>query len=175
MCTAEEESGAVKGETGAKPFPRVPRLKAGDWHHIAITWKGLPQSTVTMYFDGRIVIPPSELHAPLWEGMDEFVLQWESNPYRDSHTIDELRISSVARTQEEINQSIAAVRARSDRHTLLLDHLDELRDANGKRQTVPEVFTGGYDPQGGIINRTNMVELVEGKSGKGLRFLRHYK
>jgi hypothetical protein len=175
VVTAEDTAGPLKGESGTNRFPRIPRLKAGDWHHVAITWKGLPQSTVSMYFDGRVVIPPVPLHAPLWEGMDQFVLQLESNPYRDAHTLDELRISSVARSQDEIEHSFAAVRARADRNTLLLDHFEEIRQASGKWQTVPEMFTFGYEPPGGLINRANMVELVEGRSGKGMRFLRHYK
>jgi len=175
VVTAEDTAGPLKGESGTNRYPRIPRLKAGDWHHIAITWKGLPQSTVTAYFDGEVAIPPVLLHAPLWEGMDGFVFQLDSNPYRDAHTLDELRVSSVARTQEEIRQSIAAVRARADRNTLLLEHFEELRETGGKWQTVPEVCTLGLDQLGGIIHRTNMVELVEGRSGKGMRFLRHYK
>lgn len=175
VVTTEDTQTLTKGDSGANRVPRIPRLKQGDWHHVAITWKGLPQSTVTMFLDGDVVIPPFLLTVPIWDGLDDFVLQLESNPYRDAHTLDELRISSVARSQAELRESIADGRARADSNTLLLDHMDEIREAKGKWQTAPEVFTLGYDVQGGVIKNTNMVALVEGKSGKGLRFLRHYK
>jgi hypothetical protein len=170
--TAEEGTGPLKGETAANPYPRIPRLKAGDWHHLAITWKGLPQNTVTLYFDGKVAIPSVLLHAPLWEGFDAFHLHFAVNPYANAHTLDELRISAVARTPEEIKASFAEARAKQDRHTLLLDHFEELREVGGKKYTVPEVFNLGMDVTGGQLTTPHAIELIEGKSGKAAKFIR---
>jgi hypothetical protein len=175
VVTIEDTVLTSKSDTSAGRATRIPRVQPGDWHHIAITWKGLPQSTVALYLDGALVSGPVELPTPLWEGIDDFVFQLLSNPYQDAHTLDELRISCVVRSPEEIRQSVASVRAQADINTLLLDHFEEIREVNGQWQTVPEVFTLGYEVQGGLINQRNMVELIEGKSGKGLRLLRHYK
>lgn len=175
VATVEDTQQQTKADYGAYRHPRIPRLKPGDWHHLAITWRGLPQSTVTMYFDGEVAIPSVLLHAPLWNDLDAFSLHLMRNPYRDAHLLDELRISAVVRSQEEIKQAIAAVTARADRHTLLLDHFDELREQGDKVQTVPEVFLLGGEATGGVFQRKGIAELVDGKSGKALKLIRHYR
>lgn len=170
--TAEEGTGPLKGETAAKPYPRIPRLKAGDWHQLAVTWKGLPQSTVALYFDGKVAIPEVLLPAPLWEDFDAFQLHLLVNPYANAHSLDELRISAVARTPEEIATAFTEARAKQDRHTLLLDRFEALREINGKKFTVPEVFNLGMDVSGGLLTTPFAIELVEGKSGKAAKFIR---
>ena len=54
---------------------------------------------------------------------------WAMN---NAHSLDELRISAVARTQEEIKATITAGRVVQDCHTLLLDRFEELREVGGK-------------------------------------------
>ena len=121
---------------------------------------------------GSPPIPSVLLNAPLWEGVGSFQLHLPVNPYANAHTLDELRISAVARTPEEIKAAVTDARAKQDRHTLLLDRFEELREIDGKKFTVPEVFNLGMDITGGQLTTPYAIELVEGKSGKAAKFIR---
>jgi hypothetical protein len=171
IATVEETQLTSKADVGGKRYPRTPRLKKGDWHHLALVWQGDPQ-TLAIYIDGELMLRPYALQAPIWEGLYAMALDFVVGPYAASQSIDELRLSSRARTAEEVRQAYQARRAAADKFTTVLDHCDQFRPVGNRWETVPEVFAVGLDVRGGRIARTNSVELVDGPSGKALQLWR---
>jgi len=168
--SAEDTQPTVKGESAKKPFPRIPRWKAGQWHHVALTWRGLPQSTVMLYIDGKPAIWPATPELSLWDDIERFKFTLRTYVH-DNLTIDDLRISSVARTDEEMQKVFATGVTEADRYTLLLDRFESLEQKGDTTYTVAEVFTAGLGQPGGRVLNPKQVELVEGKGGKGLKIL----
>ena len=117
----------------------------------------------------------SERASPLFDDVREMRFNLLTFHYQDAHSLDELRISSIARSPEEVQRSVQAGRAVADRYTLLIDHFEQLRQEGDQAWTTPEVHATGIEPETGLICKRNSVELGDGKNGKGLKFLRWYK
>ena len=143
----------------------IPR---GEWHHVALTWRGLPQSTVMLYIDGKPAIWPATPELSLWDDIERFKFTLRTYVH-DNLTIDDLRISSVARTDEEMQKAFATGVTEADLYTLLLDRFESLQQKGDQTFTVAEVFADGLGQPGGRVLIPKLVELVEGKSGKGLK------
>jgi hypothetical protein len=168
--SAEDTQPFVKRETPQNSFPRVPRWKVGEWHHVALTWSGLPQSTVMLYIDGKRVIWPVTVELTLWDDIERFTFALRSYVH-DNFTIDDLRISSIARTDEEMQKTFTTGVTAADRYTLLLDRFESLQQQADQTFTVAEIFTAGLGQPGGRVLTPKQVELVEGKGGRGLKIL----
>ncbi|MBI4028662.1 MAG: hypothetical protein HY360_27030 [Verrucomicrobia bacterium] len=171
----EDTVEVAKADRGGARYPRIPRLKAGEWHHIALTWTEGPLPLIKLYVDGKAASGSVRMKAPLFDDLREMRFNLLTFHYQDAHSLDELRLSSIARSPEEIQQSMQAGRAVADRHTLLIDRFEQLRQEGEKTWTTPEVHATGIELETGLICKRNSVELAEGKSGKGLKFLRWYK
>lgn len=160
----------VEEGMGTKPDPRgppifIPRIHAGDWHHLAVVWtNGLEKALVSMFLDGRLVIRPTELPGSWWDDMEATSLRLMNAPYHDNIAVDELRVSAIARTAEQLTNSCAKGALVRDEHTLLLDHFDRIEG----EQTVAEQISGyGGEKGGKLLNKC--YELVDGKFGKAVR------
>lgn len=141
------------------------KWKAGEPQHIAWTWSGRKRS---VYINGRIG-KGAPGHGPLQgEGridssQDVIVEGWIHGDLTNAQivigrghsllTIDELRISSIARPLEEIAAQMNGAPV-ADAYTLLLDHCD------------------GGEPTGKI---EGAHEIVETKFGKGIKLWKETK
>jgi hypothetical protein len=139
--------------------------KPGETHHIAWTWSGRKRS---LFVDGRIGRGRPG-HGPLQgEGRvdtseDVVVEDWIHGDLTNAQlmigrahsrfTIDELRVSSVARPIEEIARQMNAAPT-ADAYTLLLDHCDG-------GETIGQL-NGGY-------------EIVDTQFGKGIKLWKEQK
>lgn len=155
---------------GTKPDPRgppifIPRMHKGDWHYLALAWtNGLDKSTVSMHLDGKLVIRPTELPGTLWSDIDATSLRLMNAPNHDNIAVDELRISDIARSTEQITNAFTRGVFVRDEHTLLLDHFDRI----GENQTVAEQISGYSGEKGGKV-WNKFQELVDGRFGKAIR------
>lgn len=159
--------GYVKPQQSYTWSERLP-WKPGESHHVAVTWSGRKRS---VFLDGRVgkgtpdhgalqgegrvdssqdVIVEDSLFgdltgAKMWFG-------YQVSPI----TLDEIRISSVARPVEEIRDTMA-VAPKADAYTLLLDHCD------GGPAEVISGFSGekGAEKQG-------VYRVIDAKHGKGI-------
>jgi hypothetical protein len=142
--------------------------KPGEPHHLAVTWSGRKRS---VFLDGRVgkgtpdhgvlqgegrvdtsqdVIVEDSLFgdlttARMWFG-------YKLSPI----TLDEIRISSVARPVEEIQKTMGAA-PKADVTTLLLDHCD-----GGPAEVI-----SGYSGEKGAVQE-GVCRLVDAKHGKGI-------
>jgi hypothetical protein len=160
----------VEEGQGTKPDPRgphifIPRMHKGDWHLLALAWSnGMTKTAVSMYLDGRLVIRPTELPGALWGDMDATSFRLMNAPYHDNIAVDELRVSDIARTAEQVTNSFTRGAFVRDEYTLLLDHCDKL-DGD---QTVAELISGFRGEKGGkLLNKC--YELVDSKFGRAIR------
>jgi hypothetical protein len=125
--------------------------------------------------DGKAASWPVRMKVPPFDDLRELQFNLLTFHYQDAHTLDELRISSIARGPEELQQSMQAGRAVADRFTLLVDRFEQLRQEGEQSWTTPEVHASGLEAETGVIRKPNSVEMTDGKSGKALKFLRWYK
>lgn len=171
VTTVEETQTASKLDRTNAPYPRTPRLKKGEWHYLALTWSGDPLQ-VSLYLDGRQVILPATLSAGNpWEDLEGGTFCIESYTSHDNLTLDDLRISSVVRSEEEIKAAFAAGGLKADKYTLLLDRFENVAE---KEDTRPEVFSGDKAAAFGTLeSKGRWVEWVEGKTGKGVKILKY--
>lgn len=99
----------------------------GSWHYIAATWT---DKQIKLFIDGRQVSESS------CKGLGEIFASEEAEIYIGNHAsypqffsntiIDELRISDIARSQEQIRQSFKEpVAWQADKDTLLIEHFDQ--------------------------------------------------
>jgi len=157
----------VEEGQGTKPDPRgphifIPRIHRGDWHHLALAWtNGLVKTTVSMFLNGKLVIRPSELPGKLWADMEATSFRLMNAPNHDNIAVDELRISDIARSPEQITNAFTRGAFVRDEHTLLLDHFDTL----GTNETSAAQISGYGGEQGGKLVNT-CYELVDGNSGR---------
>lgn len=122
-------------------IPTRPGWKTGEWHHIAFTWG----EEVRLYLDGRLagtspfrgLVPGRRKDGTLVLGRPESGLDF-----------DEVRVSDVARESFDLTTPPSI-----DRHTRLLDHLDEVPAAGAGAATRPErgpagTLLGGVSGEG---------------------------
>ncbi len=130
----------------------------GETHHIALTWG----DEIVLYADGQRLAArqyqgtlPGDLATAeilLGGGVSEF-------------SVDELRISDVARAPGDLTKPLEA-----DEHTLLLDRFDEKFEPDGERMTQPAKITPSGDWTGGRVAAG--AGFVEGKFGRALRLFK---
>jgi len=135
----------------------------GQWHHIAIVWKD--GRDARSYVDGQKIgwryfpwsaarsIPST---ARLVIGATMYIND-------NAISVDEIRISSIARKPEDLG--FHHVPLRPDPFTLYLENFEQVTEANGKRFTRPFLAEGGegaFEVLGGVI--------VAGKQGQGYSF-----
>lgn len=119
--------------------------KEGEWHHVAFSWK---ECEMELFVDGRSVAK-SIASGPIPSGPKG----WISIGHNKSPiTVDELVISSVRRTEEEINKRLASC-PKEDENTLILDHMETLDKDSGRSYQL--------DP--------GKAEVVDGKFGKAVK------
>ncbi|MBI4027011.1 MAG: hypothetical protein HY360_18650 [Verrucomicrobia bacterium] len=169
VTTAEDTQKVLKGDRPNAPYPRLPRLHKDEWHYLALTWKDLPQSTVSLYFDSRLVIPQVTLPASLWDDLENSSIMLMGYNYHDNITVDDFRISSVTRTEKEIAAAFKAGELKADKFTLFLDRFENVLEGEDTR---PEVMSGADKAsKRGVLNG-KFAESVPGKTGKGLKILK---
>lgn len=147
---------------------RHARLRRGDWHYAAWTAKGFSQPLVTVYLDGKTVVPERQVLLAPWISIGAATLHFSHTPV----TLDELRISSVVRASAEIAASFQKGALVRDEHTLLLDHFDRVdKSADGTfTETIAECIAGYQGEKGGCL-KENTYDLVEGKFGRALQLV----
>lgn len=125
--------------------------KSGEYHVIAFTWKGDRRQ---IYVDG-IPGDDTKVESSYQLNPAKCTIQL-GGMFNASWQIDEIRISSVRRTAEELRQGIASA-PQPDIYTLLLDHFDA---------DTPEVQQG--NPATGIRQQTGKALPVRGRLGGAL-------
>ena len=171
VTSVETAQAVTKADRSGYRYPRTPRLKKGEWHCFAVTWRnGTRQPTIAAYLDGREAIVPRVVPGAWWADMDTTSLRLTNTPHHDNICVDELRISAVARSPQELAASASDGPPTRDIHTLLLDHMDTVRPGSGKgeRHTVAEQISGYHGEVGGRVHNT-CYEVVDGKFGKAIR------
>ena len=133
--------------------------RPGAWHHLAVTWSG---QRLRYYVDGEL---RSELLtlAPLAQAFGAVIQpllvgdKWGVN---GQMAIDELRLSTVERTPDELgwNGQLAV-----DPYTRILDRFETLARLDGRLLTEPDVMFLG---DGGAA--TAQCRLVDGRFGRAL-------
>lgn len=144
------------------PHPLLPvctELEPGQWHHFAVTWHD--GRLVRAYIDGELAQEmqfPYAIARPVPAG-SRIIIGHPGGVGFNRPVVDEVRISSVARSPEELGAH--RVPLEPDPHTLLLLDFEEavggmVRPAVMVRADGPAEFA----IEGGRI--------VEGKAGRGL-------
>jgi hypothetical protein len=139
--------------------------KPGEWHSVAFTWKlEGARYTLSMYQDGRLVSRESDTATVIPTIGPETELAVGSTGEGPAFiTVDEVRVSAVARTPEEIAAAFASREAfQWDALTVLLDHCDA--------QPVPPAGSCTYTTADGVRGRVlGAAQSVDGRFGKALR------
>ncbi len=134
------------------------------WHHLAFVWKGKEMS---FYWDGE-----KTSHPPQLERLDDAFGSVANktiifgDPWHKCGLMmmDELRISTVARTPEELG--FRNVPLKPDIHTSILDSFERVEDVAFERLTTPEVIHAG---KSGTISK-ECRSTPDGKHGRALLF-----
>lgn len=136
--------------------------RKGEWHHFALVWKG---ADTILYTDGK-VSGAYRHERSLFLGFGPVATKqifiggkWGVNAMM---TVDELRLSRVARKPEELGFHGPL---KPDVYTSILDSFEGDFTPDGKTSTQPAVMLSG---QGGTAS--SPCQFVEGKYGKALSF-----
>lgn len=144
--------------------------KRGEKHHIAYAWKGARSWWI---LDGQSDEGSGEKRT-----QNAFPMSWTldtGTSFRVGNgagkvVIDDLRISSVARREDEVGYHSPGA-LRPDVFTLLLDTFDVSFKPDGVRQTSPAVMMPSATQRGGIPSPG--TEFAPGVAGNGLRLWPH--
>jgi hypothetical protein len=142
--------------------------KRDEWHHVAVTWKEARRMAI--YFDGRIVVNrgeaaerefPYSIERDIPAGA-QLILGSPFDQQPNSLTIDEFRLSSVARSPSTLG--FVQTPLKPDPFTMLLENFENVKAAGSATQltTTPEVVATATAPPSYIISDGR---LVSGKSG----------
>ena len=144
-----------------------PLMKLGEWHHLAIVWKGQEAFT---YWDGKET-GRSKQNASFGKVFgslrDATIFIGDKWNRHSLMVIDDLRISRVARTPAELGFN---GELKPDVYTTLLDPFECDFTPDGKATTKPSVIFNGA---GGLASAPCC--FVQGKFGKGLAFYKEGK
>ena len=142
----------------------------GEWHYLAITWKtDLNRCVLKLYQDGRFIEQVAEMQSePPLITEDINIYIGKSDFGGSFATVDELRVSAVERSAEEIKTASfrwdrLSIGFKWDRLTLLLDHFGRIEpDPSGKASwTLAE---------GGVRGHIEgAFRAVPGRSGSALQ------
>lgn len=134
-------------------------------HHIAYCWEG---SNDWWVIDGKKTKVASSKYGSLKLHINETIQMVLGSP--DVHgtvVIDDLRISSVPRNEDEVGFHQPG-KLQADPCTLLLDTFDESFDCDGVRQTQPVIMAPSVSGQtGGTPDKK--CKFVPGVTNTGLR------
>ena len=142
----------------------------GEWHYLAITWKtDLNRCVLKLYQDGRLIEQGAGAQSePLLVTEKMQMHIGNSNFGYSFATVDELRVSAVERSAEEIKTASfrwdrLSTGFKWDRFTLLLDHFDRVEpDTSGKASWT---FA-----EGGVRGHIEgAFRAVPGRSGRALQ------
>src|ERR1043166_1403441 len=133
ITSIDETQAAVKADSSQFKYPRTARLHKGEWHHWAFTWRGGNETTVALYLDGKPAIIPTKTESSLWADVEGASLRFLSYVYHDNMTIDDFRISSVARTEKDNQEAFAKGSLDADRYNLLLDKVEDVTEGKETR------------------------------------------
>lgn len=143
-----------------------PRWKPGEHRAVAWTWSGRKR---TLIVDGKHKYEGK--HGEPGDSRDNVVEGWLKGDLTTAKlilgagvfSIDELRISSIARTPEELIELQKSPPV-ADAHTLLLDHCDG---------GPAEVISGFSGEKGGTLSGSH--EIIEGRYGKAIKLWKEGK
>jgi len=141
----------------------VTAIGKGQWHHVAVTWS--QGRHVRVYLDGKDA-GGRELAWPATcdvSSSARLVIGWPRYIHDNAITVDEIRISSVARKPGDLG--VHGVPLEPDPFTLLLENFEQVTEAEGERTTKPYRIDGDATPLpivGGAV--------VQGKHGRGYAF-----
>jgi len=150
-----------------KPLPLGARRegwKKGEWHHVALVWKG---RNMALYLDGKKAshrVQPTTVEEAFGAATDVPILigdRWGRNA---RYALDDLRLSTIARGPEELGFH---GKLKPDPYTSILDDFEKPFKPDGKTRTKPAVMFAG---EGGLPGKG--CAFVEGKFGKGLALYR---
>lgn len=138
--------------------------QSGVWHHLALTWR---DRTMTFFLDGKQRTQKTSIgrfatafgtagEKPLFFG--------DVHGAGGMFVLDELRVSSVARSADELgfHGMLAA-----DPYTRILDRFEEEFVPDGSTRTKPDILFAG---EGGIP--TKSCHFSAGKFGRGIALFR---
>ena len=129
------------------------KWEEGEWYHIALSYG----KKIMLYGDNKLIASQDYQGLLEADNLDDAVLEFGGNEGCD-FIIDEIRISDIQRDSFNLASPFEV-----DKHTIFLDHLDDLYLADGQWQTKPEKVSG---KKGGMITGTD--KLVTAKFRKGL-------
>lgn len=152
----------VDGASGGEKLQRLGWQKRGEWHHLAMTWRfGNGQYRRKLYVDGKLA-DKCVSDRPL------MVLHEEAQVYVGAcyfnccfAAVDQLRISAVERTEQEIKDS-AEKGMTWDRLTLLFDDF-------GNIETGPDKSATTRSEKGKVGTVKGAYKLIDGRFGKALQ------
>lgn len=101
------ESGSVQGRLGnGTTYNTVSSsflISAGNWYHLTFTWNG---STLSLYVNGALNSTSTQTITPAGNAANINIGRWTGySTYDYDGLIDEVRISNIARTADEIRQA----------------------------------------------------------------------
>ena len=139
-----------------------------EWHYLALTWVGDRQRyTLRLYQDGRLIDQVTDNQAaPLRIGVKTEIVVGSPVFACSFATVDELRISAIERSPDEIAQAARQDQGGFawDRWTLLLDHFDRIEPDSSRTDTAWTKTEGGI--RGQIQGR---YQQTEGRFGSALQ------
>jgi len=143
--------------------------RRGEFHHVALSWG----QALRLYVDGSLVAEDARTGL-LGDGLMEGEITFGS---AGGHlVVDEIRTSSVTRSEDEI-AAAATGPGELDEKTLLLDHLDEafapgaVEHLDGSTHGLPRTHPAKGDGLGaiGLRGACAYSRFVEGRFGNGLQ------
>ena len=154
------------GKTAAVTATATPTT-FDEFHHVAVTWSdqvallvgGRRVGTAAVDLAGSLAADPDQCRIVLGCASD-----WKGHTQM---AIDELRISDRVRYPDD-TLSVPATAFKPDRHTLLLDHFDDVFTPDGEdAETAATVVSGKSGELGGVPSIG--CRFVPGRFGQGLR------
>ena len=141
----------------------VTAMGKGKWHHMAVTWS--EGRRVRVYLNGKDVggrelAWPATCDVP---SNARLVIGWPRYIHDNAITVDEIRISSIARKPEDLGGH--RVPLEPDPFTLFLENFEQVTGAEGKRTTKPYRIDADATPLP-IVGG----DIVPGKHGRGYAF-----
>ena len=145
-------------------FSTISGWKKDEPHHIAYCWEG---ETDWWVIDGKKTNESSSKYGPLKLHMNEsMTIELGTAKVNEKFVIDDLRISSIARKEDEVGYHNPG-KLGNDAWTLLLDTFDEPFECDGTTQTSPVIMTPSVSGQSGGIPDKN-CKFVPGVSKSAL-------
>lgn len=151
----------IDGQELKWPFyVEVPGFAPKKWVHVAVTWTG--GNNVSVYFDGKVVMPNVGVEGSFNKPLTPKATLSLGLPYPTRMAIDDLRISSVARTPEQLGFAVIPLKA--DDKTLFLLNFENMPEG----QIVPAF--AATEAAKAPVPMLPHQRLMTGRDGKSLAF-----